>query len=275
MAKHVFHFGYPVYPHNPRRAGGTTLLWDRDLHRIRDGHAMLELMDVLRDAGFVWGDTLLNLSWGRGDGKAPPISGAPSICRQDLIVATTRCPLNDSPLDDRKAIVASGTPLEALIFHTLRECFFEECSRAVVSARGSLRTLFVANKERPTIDFISRRGVGADGHAYGFLAYAPWLLAPSGTVVHRKLLLSFGMGGVENLLWARSLRRIHRRLLLHVLGSRAFWFVLGKWKPVRAPARPSTLAFSDQIRPRISISASCVAPHRNAPWHNVRFQPQR
>jgi hypothetical protein len=305
--KRFFHFSYPSTVHNPRYEvdprsphgerdnNEYVLRWDRDLHRVRDASPLLELSDVIHGAGYDFGDTILNLSWGPLDGVPPDhISAVPALKKSDLLVATTRCPLNDKDVlgAGRKLIEPSRTPLEDQVFTTLRECFVEGCDRATVKLRRDLRVCARAAglpaKQFPfsTTTALMRRVKGR--FTMGFLFYAPHLLSRVGKDRPWEqsgpgLLLSFGMAGVENWLWTRALRRSHHVLLKKIVGSKKFWVVMGKWKLPTRPegrerllsARPMTLAEAGTMDIDLVV-LTASAPYKGArpgtqtPWHRLK-----
>jgi hypothetical protein len=274
----VFHFSYQGRPHNPRFVGGV-LSWTRDLHRVRDGHAMLELMAPLAAAGYTFGDTILNLSWERGDGPAPAWDEQtdPVRERDDLIVMTTRCPLDDRR-QSRKQISPSSTPLEQCIFSTVRKCFLRTCSRRQVEVNDALADLLRARGCRSSFSFIERQGVTEDEReAYGFLLFAPALLpmATPSPVTPSRLLVSFGMAGIENWLWARMLRRRFSGLLRDIACSSDYWFVVARWAPPTIPERPLSLQWSDKATPKLVAVARCSNPLRGTPWRSCNVRSDR
>ncbi len=290
MTSRVFHFTYQSHVRSPRYSKSGVQLWDRELHHVRDGEPMLELMDVLREASFSWGETLLNLTFQvtrkpkdvsteKFLSDLPSVTDIPAINEDDLIVATTRCPLSDTPGHDMKAIPQSGTDLERVIFHTLSRSFFEQCSRSAISFRGGLRDLMWGGKRmEPDLDFKTNRGIDMeDGYAYGFVLFAPYLLRPASdssgadSEVRYRFLHCFGMGGVENWIFSRHLRLHMRKLVLKIVASGKFWCVVGRWKPprrdTRVAIRPFSLAFADQLGVEIPVVAWSNAPHLGKPWH--------
>jgi len=263
--KRCFHFSYPTlvpnprYERDPRFPGGAARVrsWERDLYRVRDASAFLEFFDVIHRAGYAFGDTILNLSWGPGDGSIPEkITAVPALRETDLLVATTRCPLDvGHPGHHGMAIRPSTTPLENQIFDTLRECFLTHCARNHVVLRGDLHACLVGlGLPAPDYHFHQIRPALLPDQRFtmGFLFYAPHLLplALAGTKKRGpRFFQGFGITGVESWLWARALRRSHADLLSQIIGSDDFWAVLGKWElPPKTPlARPMTLAFADDM----------------------------
>jgi hypothetical protein len=297
MSGRIYHFTYAVPPHNKKtEADGATLRWARDLHLIRDASAFVELAKTIFDAGYSWGETVLNLYF-EEQGKTPQPSHAPDLCDDDLIVMTTRCPLDDDEDEDaKKRIRRSYTPLETAVFHTAR-CFLKRSKREKIILakplqdfrkdvglpRGSFRFPKTSAEEKPT----SRREKEAEQtremrkQILGFLVFAPRLIKAEPTkrgetkrqeepTCKGKFLLSFGMAGVENLLWARTLRRKHSDLLSKIVTSDQYWCVVGRWDPKQsvAPRFPQTLTYSNGIELDLEIAVSEAPFDRNA-WQLV------
>lgn len=267
----VFHFCYQTRPQHPRFVNGV-LNWTRHLHRVRDGQSMLELFDPLAAAGYSFGDTILNLGWEPGDGDAPPWDSDTDPTRQadDLIVMTTRCPLDDKR-EGRKRVPRSATPLEQCIFRTVGRCFLRHCSRIRVEVNDPLAE-FLASQghHRATFSFIERQGITENNgrDAWGFLMYAPslWIPQSAGPVGTSRLLISFGMAGVENWIWARMLRRRFHQFVRDVSCSQDYWFVAARWTPKESPARPLSMQWSDTIVPTLAAVGRSSRPHQGEPW---------
>ncbi len=294
----VFQFAYPVIPRNLRYVGGgpeseEEILWDRQLHLIRDASAFVELFETIIDAGWTLGETILNLPKdiprpARAQALAATVEAAPvddapvptedlGLSESDLIVITTRVPLDDEKETGHQRIYRSRTPQEDIVFSTVRQCFLEWCTRAQITLAWPIRELrhrlgllegnFQINK---------RTGATIPGEQnLGFLLFAPHLLAPNVPDKQKppgpKLLVSFAPAGVENWLWARALRRLHRDLLLQIIGSDMHWCVIGTWDPTesRIPPRPPTLAFADGIRPDLAVACSKAPYEEKAVWQRL------
>jgi hypothetical protein len=291
MPGRVFHFTYAVKPENPKyEDDDTTLRWERDLHLIRDASAFIELSETIFDAGYSWGDTVLNLYWEKG-GQTPEPTNAPALEDGDLIVMTTRCPLHDHEDEETTKKIRRGhTKLEETVFHTVRYCFLEHSERGKISLAEPLRDFRKREGLVPgSFEFSKRtgeekaKGTGKREEAkeeqeeekakgkhkkqiLGFLLFAPHLIEKETKKrFKRKLLVSFGVAGVENLLWARTLRRLHSDLLSQIVKSDDFWCVIGRWDPEqsKAPRRPETLSFADGITLDLEVVACRLCVDQN------------
>jgi hypothetical protein len=105
------------------------MVWAHDLHRIRDASALIELGGALQAAGYGFEETILGLyseqtSAVPSDGN--PLGFEPALRDEDLLVITTRPPLNDIPTDEEASpnpIRGSGSPQEMAVLETLRQAF--------------------------------------------------------------------------------------------------------------------------------------------------------
>jgi hypothetical protein len=99
-------------------------------HQLRDGDACIELTPILMSLGYEYGGGLLNYEPGTPDlSKELRNSLGPS----DLLVLTTRPPLDDKPYKDKKKVIPSRYWFEReVIFGALKPAFFTFCSRLEV-----------------------------------------------------------------------------------------------------------------------------------------------
>ncbi|MEW6600675.1 MAG: hypothetical protein AB1499_06870, partial [Nitrospirota bacterium] len=121
------------------------------LHHQRDGESFIELEPLLISKGFEYGGLILNLASGDGGKSIQPEKSF--FKKGDLIVMTTRPPLDDEEEGPHLVIRKGGTALESKIFHALRE-YFAVCSRRQVSLRTAFIDKFAAGYEdRSSITF--------------------------------------------------------------------------------------------------------------------------
>jgi hypothetical protein len=290
----VFQFAYPVTPHNLRYGGPSQsedeILWDRQLHFIRDASAFVELFEIIIDAGWTMGETILNLPKGiphpNGAAAQTPMHEAAAVddasattedlklSESDLIVSTTRVPLDDDQETGYQRIPRSHSPRESIVFSTVRQCFLEWCTRGQITLAWPIQELrHRLGLREGSFQFNRRTAVTVtSGKNMGFLLYAPHLIDPEQKQPPGpKLLVSFAPAGVENWLWARALRRLHRDLLLQIIGSDMHWCVIGTWDPTESPIppRPPTLAFADGIRPDLAVAWSKAPYEEKAIWQRL------
>jgi hypothetical protein len=278
--KRVYHFSYPPDVKNQKHeeaSANSQVRWNRDFQRTRDGTTLCELFTIIANAGYEFGDTILNL-WFEKTAPVPSLDNKADVRNSDLIVATTRCPLNDHESKKSKRIRPSDTPREHDVFHTLKTCFLERCSRTEIGLQEQLRNALQSqNLGTGLYNFTITRGSFLDPRqlAIGFCFYAPYLLR-AGEPEYRgpKFLLCFGMAGTENLIWARALRKSHSGLLSHIIKSDQFWAVLGTWPPNKAvpPPRPETLSFVNELETTLVVF-SADAPQKPLPEGDNPWRP--
>jgi hypothetical protein len=312
----VFQFTYPVTPRNLRFVAGPSqsedeILWDRQLHFIRDASAFVELYETIIDSGWTLGETILNLpkgippvgaaaqaapagaapagaapvgaaaagaapvgaaAAGAAAAQAAPFEDAPAstddfeLSESDLIVITTRVPLDDEKETGHQRILRSHTRQESNVFSTVRQCFLEWCTRGQITLAWPIQELrHKLRLPEGNFQFSHRTAATVQrGENMAFLLFAPHLIDPEEKKPFGpKLLVSFSPAGVENWLWARALRRLHKDLLSQIISSEKYWCVIGTWDPMEAPIppRPPTLTF-----------ANCVQPHLQVAWSKAPYE---
>jgi hypothetical protein len=193
------------------------------LHQIRDGAAFCELAEGLRRPGFEYG-TILHFYPAHGL-KAEAFR---FLNLGDLPVLTTRPPVHDYLGDprnkgadrDRRLIARSDNDLEKAIFASITPFFswvsryFVELSEDMASKlpdkrrnmanlefhsyrKGTIRSKSFAGGEHAHYRHVPKK----DQHAVGYFLHLPKIKDyPCG------MILSFSMGGYENLAWNRIVR---------------------------------------------------------------------
>jgi hypothetical protein len=275
MAGRFFHFTYHFKPHYPLHNKEKTACWDRTLHLVRDSMAFVEYTETIYKCGYTWGDTILNLFWEKKYGPEATLTDQPEFDPDDLIVVTTRCPLDDDETSGRRRILRSNSLLENTILNTVRNCFLERSLRGEVTLKHALRE---ARKREGypagTFKFSERNGVAHPvNKLVGFLAFAPHLLEP-GTLkpTGPKLLVSFAVGGVENVIWARALRTSHADLLSEIIKSKdQYWAVVGPWEPKSPPPRPGTFKFADGMKLALEVMCAAVPDDKDS-WRCLPYK---
>jgi hypothetical protein len=176
----------------------------------------------------------------------------------DLLVLTTRPPLDDKQYKDKKKVIPSRSWFETkMVFPAMRD-IFRWCSRLEVDltekAAGALREKF---KNRAFLAFhIDAAASYASSTAHEKCEkQEPWdRMTTAAYLVHTRqlwprgpeLLAAFGMGGTVGLVWAYLLRKRFPHLLQ---GSRFVMAEIVRNGPL--PPRPLTLEFADKWSARV------------------------
>jgi len=213
----VFHFAYMSHP------TGESLR----PHQLRDGDAFAELLAALMSLGHEYGGLIINHPMPPGGGADDSLRHIHHLGENDLLVLTTRPPLNDMPSKDPKHVKPSRTKLERSLFDAIR-------GYIVISTRDHIQLhpdqslcLKPRFEDRADMEFFvkghaklnrfeaSYKGSGRGDEAYaGYgpnITTAAYLMhTPSVPVSGRKngphLLASFGMSGTISLVFAHLLR---------------------------------------------------------------------
>jgi len=200
---------------------------------------------VLAARGFVYGGLLFNY-------PDPDDAGLPALNPSDIVVLTTRPPLNDGDGWDRKHIQKSGSSLEQAILAGVGR-HFDNCRRSSIRLNQETAAHLGPAADRAEIQFrvYKRSHYRRHRNPYGnaaarhfvtrpaanttaaFLVSTP--LAPGGP----HLLNAFGMDGTTTLVWCYLLRTRFPHLLD---GPRV---VVAEIETTDLPHRPSRLAFAD------------------------------
>lgn len=243
IANRFFHFSYLRLP--PKQ--------EPRLHELRDGNAFAELATVLTARGLAYGGLLLNY---------PETDDAElaTLDRSDVVVLTTRPPLDDDDGWERNPIPKTGSSLERVVLAGAGR-YFAKCRRSCIRLNRDTAAHLGPAADRAEIHFyIYKRshyrryrnpyGVGA-GRQFGtspaanttaaFLVSVP--LTPGGP----RLLNAFGMDGATTLVWCYLLRTRFAHLLD---GPR---FVLAEIETTALPHRPSRLDFADEWPVRLLL----------------------
>jgi hypothetical protein len=232
----VYRLAFP----QPVRAGRPPML-----HAMRDPDAALYLGDVLHERGFRYGGLIPN----RRD--APVDLGI--FRSDDLILITTRPPLNDREVGDRKPIERSFTQLEDIIFHNVFSRWFTICARSQIRLSDAAADVALEIRAR---QFIIPRMHGAPVvQAYGSLVDGRMVWrrfngggAPTvAFIVHAEhvweggpaVLAVWSVAGTPTLAWSAKVARDHRDLLLTTP------FAMAELELPAPPAPPMSMAFAD------------------------------
>jgi len=219
MSKHqmskrcCYRFAYTVPGHK-----------DRELQpfQLRDGEAASHMLRAIEARGYAYEGSIVNYPSPGPDLIPMDVS---RLRPTDLILFTTRPPMDDLDIRDRKIIHRSFTTLEEDIFRALRP-YFTRCARSEVLLTDEIAGISPEIATRQSCEF--RQNCGAAYSAYGPRMTRDWRLfkddprpPTAAFLVHLEhvwpggpgLLLAFGMGGVETLVWTYHLARRFSHLL--------------------------------------------------------------
>jgi hypothetical protein len=222
--------------------------------KARDGAAFCELTAPLVDFGYRFGQLIYNPP---DDPEKTPRLGPDCfqfIKPDDLVVLATRPPIYDLHSGDKRRMLKSCTHLEKQIF-TKCEKYIEICARSHIELSESVAAKF----ERGVMDF--QQNKGARLRAYRPLTGNRWTKVPKGTdlaigfFLHTRtipkygcgLVVSFGMGGWETLVWNRIVRTRFADWLRDPI------FIVAEMTIGEFPQNSATLDFVDQIKPTILL----------------------
>jgi hypothetical protein len=216
-----YRFGYYTPGQDERRL----------LHQLRDGDASLELSEVLRDKGYRYGGLILNYpvedrTYFPKDSIPRRIVDDSFLKPGDLILLTTRPPLDDRFDPAKSYFNRSYTTLEDKVFVALRK-YFQHCSRIQVFLSDYVVGKYPQVRERCNIQFrqnqtqnlkqnlknnlkqnlgaaydsINRHKPPSSNRTALYMVFieSAWENGP-------RLLCAFGMGGPETLIWTHLLR---------------------------------------------------------------------
>ncbi len=164
IGKRVYHLAWYFSEKFPR------------INHLRDTASFTLLMSILNQHGFVYGDTILNLP-----SKSTMDSSKFVFSPQDLVVLTTRPPISDLDMEDRRRIYRSGGDLETHILFTLKSKIFRVASRSHIKLTETLASrLPVEYLNRSDIQFFCNRSKANPQQlsSYRFLKKYPWDLPP-------------------------------------------------------------------------------------------------
>lgn len=302
----VFHFAFAVVPEyihiedDPKNPGAALVDWARQLHFIRDASAYNELFETIIRSGWTLGETLLNFpAYIHLPEGVRPEDAAQQAARdaaaaidelklekRDLVVVTTRVPMDDETEGGYQQIPRSYSRLENAIIETVRRNFFFSASRKQIILAESLKSFRKdARIGKGSFEFKMRTGeTMGSKKTMGFLVFAPRLNDPdypkdTGKLYGPRLMASFAVAGVETWLWNRALRCLHKDLLSQIIKSDKYWCVIATWDPMKSPIppRPRDLTFADDIKPHLDVACSEAPPcqegavwKRLRPWHEIK-----
>src|SRR5216684_2350356 len=109
----VFHFAYMSNP--------TGEFLHLRPHQLRDGDAFAELLAGLTFLGHEYGGLVINHPMDHGNPSDDSLRFMQDLHEDDLLVLTTRPPLNDVPSKDPKHVKQSRTYMEKCLFTAVRD----------------------------------------------------------------------------------------------------------------------------------------------------------
>jgi hypothetical protein len=237
--RRCFRFAYLTPCHKDR---------ERYPFQLRDGDAALCLLPALEEHGYRYAGPIFNYPSAGPDLIPLDVS---FLRKTDLLLLTTRPPIHDSAVGDKKGIPRSYTMFEEKLFEgPLRERF-ERCARSEILLTNETAAISAEIAKRQAIVF--RQNGGAMYQSYGspitrewrrfkkpppltaaFLLYSEqaWPGGPA-------LLAAFGMGGTETLVWCYQLATRFRHLLFTTP------FAMAELRTEPLAERPTSIAFAD------------------------------
>jgi hypothetical protein len=231
---------------------------DRDMypHHARDAEAALALQPALCARGYQYGGAIYNYPAKQPPGKDLIEVDDSFLKPSDLLVMTTRPPLDDLADGVRRRIPRSYTTLEAKVFTGVRR-HLARCSRARVTVsdvhtRASEEVARLGNiqfrqKGGAAVDAVLAQDTGRwqrgredtpSAVAYLIWEERAWENGPG-------LLLSFGMTGADTLAWNTLLGTKYRHLVAAVP------FVMAAITAATRPDKPHTLGFLHDWKVRV------------------------
>jgi hypothetical protein len=222
--------------------------------KIRDGAAFSELSAPVAKLGYEYGNILFNSPFNPKKDKKLGHEHFTFIKPDDVIVLTTRPPLDDGAHGDKKYLARSFTHLEDQVFLEFRKYL-------AVCARSHVQLTSAAGADYEGFDFVfyqhnnarlkylrQLRGPRSKTPKDSEIAIGFFLCTPSIPVYGCGLLACFGMGGWETLIWNRIVRIRYPEWV-----SRPS-FIIGQFDLKGLPTRPPTLDFADKIKVEILVN---------------------
>ena len=232
--------------------------------QLRDGDAALYLAVALAQRGYQYKGPIFNYP-----SEGPDLTPFDDrfLRETDLILLTTRPPMDDRILGDKKGIPRSFTALEEKLFRGPLRAWFERCARSEVLLTSAAAGISGEIAKRQTIVF--RQNGGAMYQSYGspvtrewrrfkrrhpltaaFLLYAEhaWPGGPA-------FLAAFGMGGTETLVWCCQLATRFPELLCTTP------FAMAEMRTGALTERPTSMDFADSWEITI-LGAAAPTPER-------------
>lgn len=191
-------------------------------HQLRDAEAALFMHSILQERGYAYAGPIFNYPVAK---PARPIPVDDSFLRaDDLLVLTTRPPLDDADEGVKCYVDRSYTTLEDKVFAFCRR-HLARCSRSNVIVSDIHARAYPQVAQFRNIQYRQNRGASIDrylpyasnkwqrptlrqGHTAAYLIYEAhaWANGPG-------VLAAFGMSGTDTLVWNYQLATVFGRLL--------------------------------------------------------------
>ena len=244
MARRVYPFNYFVARRDHNRGF--------KIHQRRDLGAAIELLAALRKIGYEYGQPLLNFPPEHPRRKPTDKLHKVDVSfvqAGDLILQTTRPPLDDREHGDRKQIELGYTDLEWQLFAVWRQ-YLEICARSHVKLGSRVRDDLPEGFENRK-DMAFREGTGAPYKELNALDGSGWRKHRGRRTAAFLLrveelwengpgfLGAFGMDGTSTMIWAYRLSRDFSELLSEP------GFVMAEMEGSTIPTRSTDLRWAN------------------------------
>jgi hypothetical protein len=242
----VYHrFAYSM----PLRSGEESKLF-----KIRDGAAFSEITAPLTKMGHEYGQIIYNAPFNPKKDTELGREHFKFIAAGDLLVLSTRPPLDDARHGDKRQMLASCSHLEKQVFKECRK-HLTICSRSHVQ----LAKKFGAKCEKADLVFHQNKSArlkyykgpkdlrNVNVPKKDAINVVFFLRTRSIPQYGCGLLAAFGMGGWETLIWNRIIRTRFPEWVNRPA------FIVAELDIGTIPARPVTLEFVDQVKARILL----------------------
>ena len=246
------------------------------LHMLRDSTACLHLADLV-NRRYNYGGILYNLPPDIYKRQKPKVSQLSHLSRNDLILLTTRPPLNDRQGYHKRWIFQSGSDLENIILQNMK-MFFVHCDRRHIILSNKIASKFKSRDDSSYraiifdiyIDAYIAYKANVDNLGYlenpinkvsnskatiGFIVYIPQLIKKNAKKIDTPGVLSvFSLNGTMTLVWSYFVWAKYSNLINEIISSKKPRIILAKFKPeISNDIIPTDLSFVDSMECEIKI----------------------
>ena len=246
-----------------------------EIAKNRDAAAFANIHAALVEHGYRFESILFN--YALTENGEPIQSDHHRIRKGDMIVTVTRPPLHDEVFCTKKYVPRSGTDLERRIFDAVLR-WLEICSRnqlrlsepVVAAWEARLRRELASPPRETPADFTVSQNCDARlkewsplgsaarphrlNHGSDYRSLGCFIHLPRIEDLDCRLLVCFGMGSLENLIWSRIVRTHFDRWFDEPV------FALAEMDLNGIPETPQTLHFADDIPVRVLMELSADDP---------------